>query len=398
MTQQNRYSVIILAAGFSSRLERFKPLLDLGGDTMTDRVIAMFAQNGVDVLLVVGWNKGELLTGIKSRNMTVVENPDYQKGMFTSVLAGVRRLPTWCESFFVMPVDVPLVRPATVQRLLDEAAGHPGNIIYPCFKKRRGHPPLVPSNLIPDIFRWTGDGGLRAFLDGRKDMERDVSVPDRNILFDIDAANDLQEAKERLQRYETPTREECEVIMDMLHPRPSAVRRHCEKVAEVAVAIGSSLQEGGQEIDLKTVHAAAFLHDMAKGMPNHEKEAFRMLHDMGFGKTGDLVADHTELIKMDGLTPIEEKVVYLADKFVEEDCLVSLEERYRTQDRKFIITPEIEAKILQRKARALNVKNNFEEILGGPLEEIVFSGHHGLNSGQQDTMNQMNMSKGGSYD
>lgn len=373
MKTQDRCSAIILAAGFSSRMERFKPLLPLGGDTMTDRVVSIFTRNNVDVVLVVGWNKGDLLGGMKSRNITVVENPEYRNGMFTSVLAGIRHLPPMCEAFFVMPVDVPLVKPATVHRLLDESAMYPGMIICPCFEKRRGHPPLVPSVLIPDILQWTGErGGLRAFLDHRKDIQRDVSVPDRNILFDIDTIDDLEEAEERLQRYEVPTREECEIIMSMLHPLPSAVRSHCEKVAEVALAIGKRLEELGQEIDLEVVHAAAYLHDMAKGMPDHEKEACRILHALGFGRVGDLVADHTELRKPDGLTPVEEKIVYLADKYVEGDRLVSLEERYGAQDCTGITASGTKTKMVERKSRALFVKNGLEEILGSPLEEVIF--------------------------
>jgi CTP:molybdopterin cytidylyltransferase MocA len=354
-------------------MEKFKPLLQLGGETITDRVISMFAQNNIDVFLVVGWNKEDLLSGIRSRNMTVVENPDFQKGMFTSILAGIRRLPLNGESFFVMPVDIPLVRTATVHRLLDEAARNPGRIIYPCFGRRRGHPPLIPSILIADMLQWEQEGGLKAFLNSRKDLEREVIVPDRNILFDIDEAEDLQEATERLRSYDVPTQEERDVVMELLHPMPPEVRMHCVKVAEVAVAIGKRLQQVGQEIDLAMIHSAALLHDLAKGMPDHEKEAYRMLHGMGFGKVGDLVVDHTELRNLDNQTSLEEKIVFLADKFIEADHPVSLEVRYRTQGRRFDVTPEIETRILQRKARALEVKHDLEEILGYPLEEIIFA-------------------------
>lgn len=373
MMTPDRCSAIILAAGLSSRMERFKPLLHLGGDTMTDRVVSIFTRNNVDVVLVVGWNKGDLLAGIKSRNITVVENPEYRNGMFTSVLAGIRHLASGCEAFFVMPVDVPLVKPATVHRLLDESAMYPGKIICPCFERRRGHPPLVPSVLREDILQWNGErGGLGAFLDHRKDIQRQVSVPDRNILFDIDTIDDLEEAEERLQRYEVPTREECEIIMDMFHPLGSAVRCHCEKVADVAVAIGRRLQERGQEIDLEVVHAGALLHDMAEGMPDHEGQACRMLHDLGFGRIGDLVADHAGLRKLDSLTPVEEKIVYLADKYVEGDCLVSGEERHGTQDCKGIMASGTKTTMAERKSRALFVKNGLEEILGSPLEQVIF--------------------------
>jgi molybdenum cofactor cytidylyltransferase len=372
MTPQTRYAAIVLAAGFSSRMGQFKPLLKLGGQTTADRVISLFAGNNIDVFLVVGWKKEDLLSGLKSRNMTVVENPDYEQGMFTSVLAGLRHLPPACESFFIMPVDIPLIRPATIHLLLKEARGNPGRIIYPCFGKRRGHPTLIPARLIHDILLWKQEGGLKAFLNSQKELAWEVNVPDRNILFDIDISDDLREAEERLKKMDVPTKEECEIIIDKIHPMPSPLRRHCEKVTEVATAIGKRLQQCGQTIDLELLRAATMMHDLAKGMPNHEKQACRMLHDMGFGPVGNLIADHTELLNADGKTTLEEKIVYLADKFVEEDRLISLEERYRTTGRRFTVTSEIKDKILRRKGNALMVKRDLEKIIGSPLEDIIF--------------------------
>lgn len=370
---QVRYAAIILAAGFSSRMEQFKPLLRLGGETMVDRVISMFAQNNVDVFLVAGWNKEALLSGFKSHDVTVVENHDYQKGMFTSVLAGISCLPLNYEAFFVMPVDIPLVRSVTVHRLLDEADRQPGKIIYPTFETHRGHPPLIPSSLIPPLLQWKQDGGLKAFLNSCRELALEVPVCDCNTLFDIDAADDLQEALERLRRYDVPTEEECDVIMNVIYPMSLPVRRHCMKVAEVAMVIGSRLQQRGRKIDLEMIRAAAMLHDLAKGMPDHDREADRMLHDMGFGKVGDLVAEHTDLKNADSQTTLEEKIVYLADKFVDGDNVVSLDKRYRTRDRRFAVTPEIEAKILQRKARALKVNREMEQILGYTLDVKIFA-------------------------
>lgn len=366
-----RYAAIILAAGRSSRMEHFKPLLTLGGEALVDHVLSMFARNGVDVLLVTGWNKQALLSGMKNRPTAVVDNPDYGQGMFTSVLAGIHRLEPHHEAFFVMPVDMPLVRPATIKRLLAEAAAHPGDIVYPVFGGRRGHPPLIRASLIPAISEWTTEGGLNAFLQSQNDFARDVQVPDQNILFDIDTPEDFQEASARLHSCEVPTDEECAVITDAMCPMPPNIRRHCLTVAAVATAIGERLGERGEAIDPALVRAAALLHDLAREKPDHARVGGQMLRDMGFGKLGDIVAAHTDLIDRDGLIGLEAKTVFLADKLVENDRLVSLDDRYRTWTRRFEVTPEIEARILQGKARALQVKHEFEALLGYPLKEIT---------------------------
>jgi CTP:molybdopterin cytidylyltransferase MocA len=43
---QGSIAAIVLAAGYSSRMEEFKPLLTLGGETAADRVISLFSGTG----------------------------------------------------------------------------------------------------------------------------------------------------------------------------------------------------------------------------------------------------------------------------------------------------------------------------------------------------------------
>jgi molybdenum cofactor cytidylyltransferase len=191
------FAVLILAAGLSSRANSFKPLLPLGDVTITDHVISIFLQYGVVVYLVLGHRQNEVRESIKSRNVTFVENPDYLRGMFTSIQAGVRKLNFNFKWFFISPVDIPLISPATIACLMREAENNPDKIIYPVFEGRRGHPPLIPSSLVPAILGWDKDGGLNAVLALNKECALEVEVPDRNILFDIDTPEDYEEALRR---------------------------------------------------------------------------------------------------------------------------------------------------------------------------------------------------------
>jgi len=186
------HAAIILAAGFSRRMEKFKPLLSVGGETFIDRLISAFLENDVEVCVVVGYRGEELKAATKERNIGIVENPDYRLGMFTSVQAGVRALLSGHEAFFVMPVDIPLVRPATIRSLIATSRQHPGKIICPVFHKMRGHPPLIPMSLAQTITGWNKDGSLREVLDSFERLSLEVSVPDSNILLDIDTADDYR--------------------------------------------------------------------------------------------------------------------------------------------------------------------------------------------------------------
>jgi molybdenum cofactor cytidylyltransferase len=196
-----RYAALVLAGGLSTRMKEFKPLLPLGGATVTDHVIDTFLSEGVDVLLVVGYRGDDIAAGIKKRDITVIYNPDYERGMFSSIQAGVGRLQPAHRGFFVLPVDIPLVRPATIRKLMEAAGENPEKVIYPVFGGKRGHPPLVPSGLAPAILGWQGRGGLKVVLASREDLALEVPVADSFILFDVDTPEDYRQLLERFRRH-----------------------------------------------------------------------------------------------------------------------------------------------------------------------------------------------------
>lgn len=144
MTDDHSPSAVILAAGYASRMGRFKPLLELGGRTALDRVVSLYRSLGVaDIHVVTGFRADDIRAALGQAPVRIVHNPDHDSGMFSSVLAGVGDLPDACPAFFVHPVDIPLVRPYTVKRLLAALTETPAAVIYPCVGDERGHPPLI---------------------------------------------------------------------------------------------------------------------------------------------------------------------------------------------------------------------------------------------------------------
>lgn len=366
MTERS-FAVIIPAAGLSSRMSRFKPLLPLNGETITDHVITTFLHCNIDVILVVGHRHDELRAGIIKRDITIIENPDYVKGMFSSIQAGIQCLRPDHKSIFIMPVDIPLVREATIRRLRDAAAEHGGKIIYPTFKGKRGHPPLLPSSIIPSVSGWRESGGLKAALQLYQEIACEVPVADGNILFDIDTDENYTDLQTRFRRNDIPTDEECEVILNEICTVAPDRIRHDYKVAEVAVAITRALSDAGQPVDNELVRTGAILHDIAKGQPKHDIAGGRILRDMDFKKVGDIVAVHSTLADGDVSLSLEAKVVFLADKLIAGVKPVSIEERYYRPN----WTPELQKRVLERREVAFNVKKEIEGLLGCPLEKII---------------------------
>ncbi len=369
----NPYVAIVLAGGLSSRMSRFKPLLPLGNSTIVNHVIHTFRRNDIDVVLVGGYRREELFSSVIPGDITLKDNPDYEVGMFSSVQAGLQEIGPEYRGVFVMPVDIPLVRSATVRTLLVKARENPRHLLYPIFRGRRGHPPVIPAELLPDIADYKGGGGLRAALAGYEDIAIDVPVADGGILLDIDTPQDYEAVINRFNNYYIPTAEECEAIFEITGTSRDRIS-HGRATSRVAGAIGQALREAGQEVDIGLIMASALLHDIAKGKPRHDETGGEILRGMGFDLAADIVGVHTDLAgKLPDDVPLSTKIVYLADKYVRGDTVVDLETRYQISREQYGKDPDIEKHVLLRKERALRTRQEIESLISTPLERIVFA-------------------------
>jgi len=368
-----RFAVIILAAGASSRMTAFKPLLVVGSKTITEWLISIYLDMHVDIFLVTGYRSNDLRKFVQNWNITVIENEDYSRGMFSSVQCGAKSLSPQYNAFFVHPVDIPMVRPSTIRRLLDTYNERPDSIIYPVFDGKRGHPPLISYKLKDAIQRQYDNGGLREFLELYNDSAIDVSVPDQFIHRDIDTDDDYGLLVHDYQNYNVPTEKECFYILDRVVVVTQNVRNHSLKVAEVAMTLGKALLDVGKHIDLDVIKAASLLHDIAKGQKKHAAAGMEILIELGFAKIGEIISMHMYIPGDIINVSLEAKVTALADKFVKGDRLVTIEQRFQPSIDKFKKNPGVLAGVLSRKKQAIMIKNEIEALLGYPIKIDMFT-------------------------
>lgn len=189
-----RIAAVILAAGYSSRMGQLKALLPLGDETILEAVVSLFARAGIeDIVVVSGYEQERIIVQLAGSPARVVCNPDFAQGMFSSVKTGIAHLGPKTEAFFLLPVDIPLVQPETLQALIAawQATGST-RVVHPRCRGRRGHPPLIPACHIPAILEWAGEDGLRGFWRQLPEEPIEVEAADENILFDIDTAADYE--------------------------------------------------------------------------------------------------------------------------------------------------------------------------------------------------------------
>ena len=369
-------TAIILAAGYSERMGRFKPLLDLGGRPVIARVVDTFVRAGIrDVRVVAGYNKDILMPVLHKLGTRVIVNDNYADGMFTSVLAAVKGLESGVKAFFLLPADIPLVRPWTIRYLAENFVRNEGKILVPCFMGQHGHPPLIASRFIENIMNYRGEDGLSGVLKQQEADTVSIRVPDRNILFDVDKPGDYMELQQRWKGCCIPSVNECEVMLKEVHKVPDWTLQHSRTVAGIAGRITDELNRYGSCLDRDLILAASLLHDIAKGKPGHAGESARIVRDFGCPEVAHIIESHTDIVLSPYKTIGAAEVLYLADKLVSDDKLVTLSERFGESVARHGNKPGTMRKIETRYKNALTIKDCIEARIGTMPLDLQYDGN-----------------------
>lgn len=369
--KREKIAALVLAAGYSSRMGAFKPLLPLGRSTVVQEAVERFRRAGIeDVRVTLGHRADEIGPVIDRLGARKIFNPDYDKGMYSSILAGVKSLEPDIEAVFVLPVDIPLVKPATIAALAATWRGSGAKIVYPRFEGLRGHPPIISKQLADDLPE-DCEGGLAAFLGRYEDQAKDLDVIDQSILMNCNTRLDYLKLKALGAREDIPTDRECIALLKGRNASQELLA-HSRMVAEVALMLAVHLEAAGLVLDFELVKAGGLLHDMAKGLhPNHAAAGAELLEKTGCSRVAHVVAAHTD-IGSKRLEAIDEShVVHIADKLVKGDAPVSLKERFKGPLNRFASRPEVLAGVKRRRKDAKAMAKQFESILGRPLEPAV---------------------------
>jgi CTP:molybdopterin cytidylyltransferase MocA len=189
-------AAVILAAGHSRRMGRFKPLLKLGDRSVIERAVSLFREAGLNDIRVVAGHAMDLLVPLlEELGVRIIANLNYDEGMFSSVTAALKNLEPDIQALFILPADIPLVSIRTIHSLLKQHEEYPDRILIPSFHGKRGHPVLIPAHCFEAIRQWHGEHGLKGALGQFSDSTVSIPVDDRNILFDLDTPDDYEKAK-----------------------------------------------------------------------------------------------------------------------------------------------------------------------------------------------------------
>ncbi|QKW10079.1 nucleotidyltransferase family protein [Streptomyces sp. NA04227] len=186
---------LVLAAGGGQRLGgRPKALLVHEGRTLVERAArALHAGGCAPVHVVLGAASHEVRRHAVLGRCVLVENPDWEEGMGSSLRAGLDALAaTRAGAALVLLVDQPGIGAEAVRRVVS-AYEDPGSLATATYEGRRGHPVLLGRA----HWRAVGesavaDRGARDHLRAQGAAVREVECADVAECHDIDTEADLR--------------------------------------------------------------------------------------------------------------------------------------------------------------------------------------------------------------
>lgn len=195
---------LILAAGYSSRMDDFKPLVLYDQKPFIEHIINKLAAVCDEILIVTGFNRYVLEDSVKAiyngrpilKKIDFVHNKDFAKGMFSSVQVGLKELfPEMQKDDYVMLhlIDQPHIPEAVYEKLVLEARSSTRKVILPSYEKKAGHPIMLSKSVVEKIIDTPVSDNLRNILRNFHDEISYIEILDESIVQDVNT----QEERER---------------------------------------------------------------------------------------------------------------------------------------------------------------------------------------------------------
>ncbi|MHC1784776.1 MAG: selenium cofactor biosynthesis protein YqeC [Anaerolineaceae bacterium] len=194
LSVQEKSAGIILAAGKSSRMGdsgEVKQLLDWHGKPFLWHIVHAALRAELDPVIVVTGSEGKrILQALLDLPVTIVNNPNWERGQSTSVRAGVEALPDSVGSAVFLMSDQPQIHSTLIQSLIEKHSQNLPAIVAPLIDGTRGNPVLFDRIAFEELKRLQGDTGGRGVFS--KFPIEWLPWSDASMLMDVDTPEDYQ--------------------------------------------------------------------------------------------------------------------------------------------------------------------------------------------------------------
>lgn len=186
--------LIILAAGKASRMGKPKQLLIYQGSSLISHAVKI-GLNSIckSVVVVLGAYAEQIKLEINKLAVQIVENPDWETGMASSIRAGVAAIKesnSNLDAVIIALADQPLISEAVFDRLIQSYQQTGNRIIASAYDDIVGVPALFDRALFQKLMLLEGDKGAKALMRKYQDEVLAIEIPEAAI--DIDTPDDYE--------------------------------------------------------------------------------------------------------------------------------------------------------------------------------------------------------------
>jgi molybdenum cofactor cytidylyltransferase len=194
----NKYGIIILAAGSSSRLGRPKQLLRYNNQSLLQHVVNVALEAAIGPVMVVLGSGADLMKKeLDETRIVTVINKDWQEGMGSSIRFGLQqftdRIPA-TEGVIFTVCDQPFITSALLCELVTTYHQTKNPVVASVYGDAKGTPAFFHRDIFPELATLKAEKGAKQIINKHKDQLGLVSFPmgSRDIDTETDYVQLLQ--------------------------------------------------------------------------------------------------------------------------------------------------------------------------------------------------------------
>jgi len=191
-----RISLVIFAAGFSSRFGRQKLVQEIRGRKIIEILIETVSSLPLEKKYIVIKKGDEDLKRIISKGFIILENHNPEKGMSESIKIAIKALPETSEGIMMLLGDQPLVPVSHLGKILVEFESTNRGIAATRYNGEIRNPAIFSRKYFSDLLELNGDIGGRKLFEAFRDDIKTVELDDGRMLEDLDYPQDLAKIRE----------------------------------------------------------------------------------------------------------------------------------------------------------------------------------------------------------
>lgn len=196
-----KLDILILSAGKSSRMGSDKALLDVNGKPSIVYLISKLLPFANSVNIVLSYNLEAVQKVVNEHfpnsPITFINNPDYELGMFSSILKGMESIPGR-NPILMHQIDQPFISTEVYAQLV-ESYNSQCYTLQPSYlkdgEKRAGHPIIINYPFRCIILKHDAENNLKNIMSEFNDKRDFVMVNDEGIFHNLNTPDQFKKMK-----------------------------------------------------------------------------------------------------------------------------------------------------------------------------------------------------------